>query len=84
MFDVAIAPALPVLGEQPGRLTPLLFDETLPSTTITYTYDSLYRLTDAVYSNGLELHYTYDPVGNRLTQTTCAPDVPLWHNDVRV
>ncbi len=62
--------------EQQKRLTPLLFDETLPSTTITYTYDSLYRLTDAVYSNGFEFHYTYDPVGNRLTQTTCAPDVP--------
>jgi len=45
-------------------------------TTISYTYDSLYRLTDAVYSNGFEFHYTYDPVGNRLTQTTCAPGVP--------
>ena len=41
------APALPVLVEQPGRSTLLLFDQTLPSTTITYTY-SLYRLTDAV------------------------------------
>jgi YD repeat-containing protein len=45
-------------------------------TTISYTSDSLYRLTDAVYSNGFEFHYTYDPVGNRLTQTTCVPNVP--------
>jgi RHS repeat-associated protein len=52
------------------------FDENPAQTTISYTYDSLYRLTDAVYSNGFEFHYTYDPVGNRLTQTTCAPSVP--------
>ena len=64
------------MREQPGRLTPLLFDETAPGTVITYSYDSLYRLTDAVYSNGFEFHYTYDSVGNRLTQTTCAPSVP--------
>jgi RHS repeat-associated protein len=58
-----------------------LFDENPAQTTISYTYDSLYRLTDAVYSpstgsGGFEFHYTYDPVGNRLTQTTCAPNVP--------
>jgi RHS repeat-associated protein len=52
------------------------FDPNPTQTTISYTYDSLYRLTDAVYSNGFEFHYTYDPVGNRLTQTTCAPGVP--------
>ena len=52
------------------------FDENPAQTTISYTYDSLYRLTDAVYSNGFEFHYTYDPAGNRLTQTTCAPSVP--------
>ena len=32
-------------------------------TTISYTYDSLYRLTDAVYSNGFEFHYTYRCMG---------------------
>ena len=52
------------------------FDQNPTQITISYTYDSLYRLTDAVYSNGFEFHYTYDPVGNRLTQTTCAPGVP--------
>ncbi len=37
-------------------------------TTINYTYDPLYRLTEANYSNGGYYHYTYDSVGNRLTQ----------------
>jgi RHS repeat-associated protein len=52
------------------------YNATTTQVTISYTYDSLYRLTDAVYSNGFEFHYTYDAVGNRLTQTTCAPNVP--------
>ncbi len=52
-------------------------------TAITYTYDSLYRLTDAVYSTGFEFHYTYDAVGNRLTQTTCAPGVPCGTTNYR-
>jgi RHS repeat-associated protein len=52
------------------------YNATTTQVTISYTYDSLYRLTDAVYSNGFEFHYTYDAVGNRLTQTTCAPSVP--------
>jgi YD repeat-containing protein len=37
---------------------------------INYVYDSLYRLTAADYSSGEYFHYTYDPVGNRLTQQT--------------
>ncbi len=60
-------PALLLSSQTAGEAT---------QTTISYTYDSLYRLTDAVYSNGFEFHYTYDAVGNRLTQTTCAPGVP--------
>ena len=32
----------------------------------------LYRLTAANYSNGKYYHYTYDAVGNRLTQNTAA------------
>ncbi|MCB0117703.1 MAG: carboxypeptidase regulatory-like domain-containing protein, partial [Anaerolineales bacterium] len=36
--------------------------------TIDYTYDSLYRLTNANYSSGDAYQYTYDAVGNRLTQ----------------
>ncbi len=30
---------------------------------ITYTYDGLYRLTDALYSSGQRFQYTYDAVG---------------------
>jgi hypothetical protein len=38
--------------------------------TIDYVDDPLYRLTAAGYSTGAYYHYTYDSVGNRLTQTT--------------
>jgi RHS repeat-associated protein len=37
---------------------------------INYVYDSLYRLTAADYSSGEYFHYSYDPVGNRLTEQT--------------
>jgi RHS repeat-associated protein len=37
---------------------------------ISYTYDSLYRLTDADYSTGEFYQYAYDPVGNHLSLTT--------------
>jgi YD repeat-containing protein len=36
---------------------------------ITYTYDPLYRLTDADYSTGERFEYAYDAVGNRLALT---------------
>ncbi len=36
--------------------------------TINYTYDPLDRLTAADYSDGKYFHYSYDAVGNRLTQ----------------
>jgi len=39
------------------------------TTTITYTYDALYRVTDVVYSTGEEFHYQYDSVGNVLQYT---------------
>lgn len=42
------------------------------TTTIDYGYDALYRLTSADYSSGEFFHYTYDRVGNRLTQDTQA------------
>src|ERR1017187_4819084 len=35
--------------------------------TTSYTYDSLNRLTKADYGGGLEISYTYDAAGNRLT-----------------
>lgn len=37
--------------------------------TISYAYDPLRRLTGADYSSGEEFAYSYDPVGNRLSQT---------------
>jgi RHS repeat-associated protein len=40
--------------------------------TITYAYDPLNRLTDADYSDGTYFDYTYDSVGNRLTESTQA------------
>ncbi|MGD8848664.1 MAG: RHS repeat-associated core domain-containing protein [Anaerolineales bacterium] len=40
------------------------------TTTIDYTYDPLNRLTAADYSTGEFFHYTYDAVGNRLTEQT--------------
>lgn len=40
------------------------------SVAIDYTYDNLYRLTGADYSNGDFYHYAYDAVGNRLSVTT--------------
>jgi|GEM_PF-1856171 len=53
-------------GEQPSPLSasPLL----LTTTTISYTYDALNRLTGADYADGKYFHYTYDAAGNRLTQ----------------
>jgi RHS repeat-associated protein len=38
----------------------------LVTTTISYDYDPLYRLTSATYSSGEVYTYTYDAVGNRL------------------
>jgi RHS repeat-associated protein len=40
--------------------------------TITYTYDALNRLTDAVYSSGEFFAYAYNAVGNRTALTTTA------------
>ncbi len=45
-------------------------------TTINYKYDPLYRLTEANYASGDYYHYTYDAVGNRLTQTTMVNGLP--------
>ena len=38
--------------------------------TIDYSYDPLQRLVAADYSTGEFFHYSYDSVGNRLTQDT--------------
>jgi YD repeat-containing protein len=44
----------------------------LITTSIVYTYDNLYRLTDAVYSGGITAtyEYLYDAAGNRTAYTT--------------
>ncbi len=44
--------------------------------TIDYAYDPLYRLTEANYSTGDYYHYTYDSVGNRLTQDSSVDGLP--------
>jgi RHS repeat-associated protein len=56
----------PAESAQPSALTTTL------TRTIVYTYDNLYRLTNATYSTGEVFTYTYDPAGNRTTQTTLA------------
>jgi RHS repeat-associated protein len=56
----------PAESAQPSALTTTL------TRTIVYTYDNLYRLTNATYSTGEVFTYTYDPAGNRKTQTTLA------------
>ena len=61
-----------VVGEESytrDRIGNILTNSSSEGTT-TFTYDPLYRLTDAVYPRaGNTYNYTYDGVGNRLTQT---------------
>ena len=37
--------------------------------TVTYSYDNLHRLTQASYSNGVGIQYSYDALGNRTQET---------------
>lgn len=39
------------------------------SQTVTFTYDNLNRLEKADYSGGMTIDYSYDNVGNRLTES---------------
>ncbi|MFZ5453879.1 MAG: hypothetical protein ACOZF2_18660 [Thermodesulfobacteriota bacterium] len=48
--------------------TILLFTAQSLSATAQYTYDDLNRLIKVQYSDGTVIQYTYDAVGNRLTQ----------------
>jgi YD repeat-containing protein len=48
---------------------------------ISYTYDPLGRLTGANYSDGTFFHYSYDAVGNRLSQTTQVGTVNSVYDD---
>lgn len=56
-----------------GNIVPLptkLLDTEEVTRTIQYSYDALYRLTSAEYDDGNFFNYTYDSVGNRLSETT--------------
>jgi RHS repeat-associated protein len=56
----------------PAQASSLLSMGVTEVITITYDYDPLNRLTDADYSDGTYFDYTYDSVGNRLTESTQA------------
>jgi YD repeat-containing protein len=56
---------------QAAALRPLsAFLTDMSETNVAYAYDPLGRLTAADYGDGIYFHYTYDAVGNRLTETT--------------
>lgn len=40
------------------------------ASSVTYKYDSLGRIVEAIYSTGLDIKYSYDPAGNRTTVVT--------------
>ena len=50
------------------------------TTVIKYTYDPLYRLTNASYDNGDSFAYTYDSTGNRLTKETMNDEQSVVNN----
>lgn len=52
-----------------------------PATTITYTYDKLYRLTNASYNSGRFFTYAYDAVGNRLSELTQAGTITYTYDN---
>jgi YD repeat-containing protein len=65
---------MPFLSPQPPPLAECAYP-TSPITgtqVISYTYDPLYRLTDAAYSGGECFRYQYDKVGNRTVMTSTA------------
>jgi uncharacterized protein RhaS with RHS repeats len=52
----------------------LLLSGAIQAGSVTYTYDSLGRLAQATYSNGVMIVYVYDAAGNRTSYTvTGAP-----------
>jgi YD repeat-containing protein len=46
----------------------MLISATAWAGSASYTYDTLGRLTQVKYSNGVVIQYTYDAAGNRTTQ----------------
>jgi RHS repeat-associated protein len=66
----------------PGlRLPVIVKADQLVGLNIAYTYDPLGRLTGANYSDGSFFHYSYDAVGNRLSQTTQVGTVNYVYDD---
>jgi YD repeat-containing protein len=59
-------------AETPRQSEGITGETTTITRTLVYTYDHLYRLTNANYSSGEFFDYTYDASGNRLTQATLA------------
>jgi YD repeat-containing protein len=49
---------------------------------VSYTYDSLNRLTSIIYGNGDTLSYTYDAAGNRLSYTSTNAPIFLIPGDL--
>jgi RHS repeat-associated protein len=47
----------------------------------TYTYDSLYRLTEVAYPDGEQVTYIYDPMGNRTAMTSTVSGVVTYTYD---
>ncbi|OGP09581.1 MAG: hypothetical protein A2048_00125 [Deltaproteobacteria bacterium GWA2_45_12] len=54
-------------------LISLLFPITGFAASLTYTYDRLGRLTNVAYNTGIQINYTYDPMGNRLRKLVVIP-----------
>jgi YD repeat-containing protein len=51
------------------------------SASVTYTYDAVGRVATALYDNGTCIAYSYDPSGNRTSQTnttSTSPESPTW------
>jgi YD repeat-containing protein len=55
-----------------GLLCLLVEGKAYPAS-VSYTYDSLNRITQVQYGTGTTINYTYDAAGNRLTQVVTVP-----------
>lgn len=65
----------------------LLISSLSSAATVTYTYDSLNRVTSVDYGNGFTENYTYDDAGNRLSMDVVSPDIsttPVSHDFLSV
>ena len=65
-----IPPFRPLFAVLCFLLFPFLFNTAHAA--ITYSYDARHRLTDATYTDGRAIAYTYDATNNRLQKTMTA------------